>query len=72
MRDEIRPNAGMRASWTTYQWMIQGGQHYQAVVKEIGTDAWLWLCGRIHGGHDTIREALACARERIEREKSNG
>jgi len=59
-----------RASWTTNpRWPGR----FAGVVKEVGTDAWLWLCATnrpvpedCRQGHETRKEAIACARARIE------
>jgi hypothetical protein len=59
---------GMRASWSVHPtWPGK----FIGVIKELGTDAWMWNCNRgVHPGrtHETRNEALACARERITKE----
>lgn len=63
--DQIRPNQGMRVSWSTV-----GGRprRCRAFIKELDTDAWLWERGRRGHSHLTIRPVLACGRQRVARE----
>jgi len=65
-----KPAAGMRASWSTCD---RTPGRFTGVIKENGTDAWLWHCerARLHA-HETRKEALACARERIAQEERRG
>lgn len=66
-RLNFTPHDGMRASWSTCD---RSPGRFTGVIKEVGTDAWLWHCERaLHHAHGTRAEALACARERIAREE---
>ncbi len=61
--------AGMRASWST---CTRTSGRFTGVIKEIGSDAWVWHCERALGhAHETRKEARACARARIERQEAS-
>jgi hypothetical protein len=47
---------GVRLSWTKD---LSG---YHAVIKELGTDRWIFTCKHCHG---TVRQAIACGRRRL-------
>lgn len=67
-RLNFTPRAAMRASWSTCD---RTPGWFQGVIKEDRTDAWLWHCeSALNHFHETRKEALACARERIAREGS--
>jgi len=62
----FQPEDGMVASWSTCD---RTAGRFRGVIKERGTDAWLWNCERaLRHSHETRKEALACARERIAKE----
>lgn len=53
----------MRATWSTCD---RTPSRFTGVIKEVGTDAWLWGCERVlHHAHETRKEAIGCARARI-------
>ena len=70
-RDRLNFTAadGMRASWSV---CTRVGGRFQGVIKEVGTDAWIWHCERaLRHAHATRKEALSCAKERIAKESAS-